>query len=132
VDKWKTIPSDKSIFDAINGYQLNFHTLPPTKNNCNNPAFNEHEKTSIALEVQNILKKGIIETAMPCNYQFVTHIFTKPKKDGTHRVISNLKSLNDCIDNFNFKMDSLRTAINLMNKSFCMYRFKRCISQYSC
>jgi hypothetical protein len=26
VDKWKTITSDKSILDAINGYQLN---LPP-------------------------------------------------------------------------------------------------------
>ena len=132
MDKWKTIPSDKSIFDAINGYQLNFHTLPPTKNNCNNPAFNEHEKTSIALEVQNILKKGIIETAMPCNYQLLHTCLPEREKDRTHRVILNLKSLNDYIDNFNFKMDSLRTAINLMNKSFCMYRFKRCISQYSC
>jgi len=41
---------------------------------------------------------------------------TRPKKDGTHRVILNLKSFNDYIDNFNFKMDSLSTAINLTNK----------------
>jgi hypothetical protein len=69
VDKWKTITSDKSILDAINGYQLN---LPPTRNNCNNPAFNEHEKTTIALEVQLfVLEKDIIETAMPCNYQLL-------------------------------------------------------------
>ena len=49
VDKWKTITRDKSILDVINSYQLN---LPPTRNNCNNPAFNEHEKTTIALEFQ--------------------------------------------------------------------------------
>ena len=49
VDKWKTITSDKSILDGINSYQLN---LPPTRNNCNNPAFNEHKQTTIALEVQ--------------------------------------------------------------------------------
>lgn len=80
MDKLKTITSDKSILDAINGYQLNVHTLPPTRNNCNNPAFNEHEQTSITLEVQNVLEKGIIETARPFNYQFVTHIFTRRQK----------------------------------------------------
>jgi hypothetical protein len=49
VDKWKTITRDKSILDVINSYQLN---LPPTRNNCNNPAFNEDEKTTIDLEGQ--------------------------------------------------------------------------------
>lgn len=95
MNKWKTITSDKSILDAINCYHLNFHPLPPTRNNCNNPAFNDHEKTSITWEVQNVLEIGIIETAMSCNYQFVPHIFTRSKKDGRHRVILNLKSLND-------------------------------------
>ena len=60
VDKWKTITHDKSILDAINGYQLNFHTLPPTRNDCNNPAFNEHEKTTIALEVQFFFQRKIL------------------------------------------------------------------------
>ena len=85
MDKWKTITSDKSILDAINGYQLNFHTLPPTRNNCNNPACNEHEKNSIALEVQFFLEKGIIETAMPCKYQLL-HTFLQDRKKTEHTV----------------------------------------------
>jgi hypothetical protein len=76
VDKWKTITSDKSILDGINSYQLN---LPPIRNNCNNPAFNEHKQTTIALEVHFFLEKGIIETAMPCNYQLL-HTFLQTEK----------------------------------------------------
>ena len=75
------------------------------------------KKTSITLEVKTFLKKGIIQKAIPCKNQFVTHIFTRPKKDGTHRVILNLKSLNEYIENYHFKMDSLGTAINLMNRN---------------
>ena len=44
-----------------------------------------------------------------------TH-FDKTEKGRNTRVILSLKSFNDYIDNFNFKMDSLSTAINLTNK----------------
>jgi hypothetical protein len=36
IRKWETITSDKSILDALNGFQLRFHSLPPTRNKCNN------------------------------------------------------------------------------------------------
>jgi hypothetical protein len=58
----------------------------------------------------------VLSANIRCYYQFVTHILTRPKKDGTHRVTLSLKSFNDYIDNFNFKMDNLSTAINLTNK----------------
>ena len=85
---------NKSILDALNGFQLRFHSLPPTRNKCNNPSFSANEKKSINLEVHKFLEKGIIQETLPCKNQFVTHIFTRPKKDRTHRVILNLKSLN--------------------------------------
>ena len=89
IDNWKAITSDKTVLETLCGYELSFHTVPPTRNKCNNPSFNEQEIESINLEVQKLLSKGIIEETSTSKYQFVTHIFTQPKKDGTHRVILN-------------------------------------------
>ena len=69
------------------------------------------------MEVHKFLQKGIIQETLPCKNQFVTRIFARPKKDGTHRVTLNLKSLNEYVENYHFKMDSLSTAINFMNKN---------------
>jgi hypothetical protein len=41
-------------------------------------------------------------------------IFITPKKDGTSRVIFNLKALNQFVSYHHFKMDTLDTAITLM------------------
>ena len=38
----------------------------------------------------------------------------RPKKDGSHRVIFNLKRLNEAVSYRHFKMDTLETAIKLM------------------
>ena len=63
------------------------------------------------------MSKEIIEETPSSKHEYVIHIFTRPKKDGTHRVILNLKSLNEYIENYHFKMDSLNTAINLMKRN---------------
>jgi hypothetical protein len=91
-------------------------------------------KKSINLEVHKFLQKGIIQETLPCKNQFVTHIFTRPKIDGTHRVILNLKLLNEYVENYHFKVDSLSTAINLMNKNcyFASIDLKDAFFQYSC
>lgn len=80
--KWKTITSDKSILDVLNGYQLRFHTLPPTRNKCNNPSFSENEKKSIHLEVHKFLDKGVIQETFPCKNQFVHTFLQDPRKMG--------------------------------------------------
>ena len=46
--------------------------------------------------------------------QNVSPIFTCPKKDGSHRLILNLKKLNVDIPYKHFKMDSLQTALQLV------------------
>lgn len=117
INKWKDLTSDKSIIDTIQGYRLSFEFSPPTRNKCNNPSFSAQEIKSINNEIETLLKKRIIEETAPSPFQYVTHIFTRPKKDGSHRVILNLKSLNEYIENFHFKMDSLNTAINLMKEN---------------
>ena len=44
----------------------------------------------------------------------ISPIFVRPKKDGSHRVIFNLKKLNEAVSYHHFKMDTLETGIRLM------------------
>ena len=57
-------------------------------------------------EIAKLLKKGAIE---PCSdsdpEQFINHIFTRPKPDGSHRVILNLKNFNTTQEKIKFKME---------------------------
>jgi hypothetical protein len=111
IRKWITITSDKSILDAL----INYDFIPYHQHAINVIILHsvQMRKKSINLEVHKFLQKGTIQETLPCKNQFVTHIFTRPKKDGTHRVILNLKSLNKYVEHYHFKMDSLSTAINL-------------------
>ena len=47
-------------------------------------------------------------------------IFTRVKKDGSHRVIFNLKKLNESVSYHHFTMDTLETALKLMTENCCM------------
>ena len=63
-----------------------------------------------------MISKGITEPANPGSGEILTSIFTRPKKDGTYRIILNLKSFNKCIPYQHFKMDTLKTVLNLIEK----------------
>ena len=67
-------------------------------------SFTEIEQTIIDNEVVSSHEDG----------QVISPIFTRRKKDGSHRVIFNLKKLNESVTYHHFKMDTLETAIRLM------------------
>lgn len=52
--------------------------------------------------------------------KYLSPIFLRPKKDGTQRMILNLKKFNKYVQYHHFKMDSLQTAIHLMTKDCFM------------
>ena len=54
----------------------------------------EVQTESVDLEIIQLLKKGVIQ---PCQHeagQCISPIFTRPKKDGSFRIILNLKCFN--------------------------------------
>jgi hypothetical protein len=67
-----------------------------------------------------MLEKGVIVESSEEHDQFVSNIFTRPKRDGGCRVILNLKNLNNSIEYHHFKMDTVHSCINLMNKNCFM------------
>ena len=65
-------------------------------------------------EIAKLLAKKTIKPSQHECIQFISPIFTTPKKDGSHRLIFNLKVLNRSVAYYQFKMDTLETAIRLM------------------
>ena len=70
---------------------------------------------AIDAEIKKLLIKKVIK---PCKKEggFISNIFTRPKKDGTKRMILNLKKFNENIEYKHFKMESLNCAIELVQK----------------
>jgi hypothetical protein len=63
--------------------------------------------------------KGVTEPTNPESGEFIS-IFLSLKKDGTFRVILNLKRLNEFVEYHHFKMDTIYTAIHLMKQGCFM------------
>ena len=99
---------------------IEFDSTPaPDINSIRPPnAFSSGECQIIDQEIQKFLSKGIIRPSVSTPGDILSPIFVTPKKDGSYRVIFNLKKLNQSLSYYHFKLDTLQTAITLV-KPFC-------------
>ena len=117
---WQKLTSDSKILDMVQHCHLEFTETPVQKCYIPSKKFSSNEAELVKLEIQSLLKKGVIEKATPCDTQFVSSIFLRKKKNGSYRMILNLKGLNEYIEYVHFKMESLTCAIELMRKNCYM------------
>ena len=71
-------------------------------------------------EIYTLLQKGVIEEAYHSHGEFLSNVFLRPKKDGSLRMILNLKNLNSHVEYNKFKMDTLQSNIEVSN-SWLLY-----------
>ena len=76
--------------------------------------FAKYEVDIIDKIVDNFLASVMTERTINTNYDFVSNVFIRNKKNGSHRLILNLINLNTFIEYHHFKMDTIETVINLM------------------
>ena len=77
--------------------------------------FNDIESRKIDLEIKRFIECQIIEPVYTDEEgEYISNIFARPKKDGRVRIILNLKKFNQNMQHIHFKMETLKTAINLM------------------
>ena len=57
--------------------------------------FTQQEQEVIYMEIDKLLIKGVISETTHCPGEYISTIFVRPKKDGGHRLILNLKNLNE-------------------------------------
>ena len=76
--------------------------------------FNTKQHAIVKAEIDKLLAKGVIILVAQEMGEFISTIFLRPKKGGTHRTILNLKEFNEFVAYHHFKMDNLEAAISMM------------------
>ena len=72
------------------------------------------------IDLQRLLDKGIIIPSEHETCEFIFIIFVRPKADGSFRLIFNLKRLNEHVVYHHFKVESLKSVIELVEKACFM------------
>ena len=115
VSPWESLSSDPFILDAIKHYHIEFESEVPYQAQTPRHIYSSlSDKEVIDGEISKLLLKGVIEKTCHTGNGFVSNVFVRPKKDGTYRMILNLRSLNEFVDFQHFKMDNILTALKLM------------------
>ena len=95
--KWEDITHDKYVLDMIEGIPIELCELPRHRFGSGSHIAPKGELDALRKEVSNLLCMDVIETASPSGRSFLSGIFLRNKKDGTNRVILNLKRLNELV-----------------------------------
>ena len=114
VNEWRALTSDNEILETVTGQHIEFNETPVQINPPFQPCWREKEACIIDTEISDPLSKGVITESVHERDEFISTIFLRPKKDGTHRMILNLKSLNQYVTYHHFKMDTIHTAVEMM------------------
>ena len=115
--QWKSLTSDSFVLECVQGYRIPFartivqFSEPIVKFNS------QQEQNDCEDAINKLLSKGDIRSCNPCPNQFLSSFFVVPKSDGSNRFILNLKKLNSFIDIQHFKLENIRTAMNLISKN---------------
>lgn len=117
-DSWSKLTNDKTLLNIVKyGYEIEFETQPCPK--CNRKAinFNGKEQEIVNELLSKLYDKGVIEESVHEEGEVLSHIFVRPKSDGSHRLILNLSRLNDHIEKIHFKMETLKSALQLVKQN---------------
>lgn len=123
---WKEVSIDKDILEMVQGINIDFTETPVQRKNPQNYNFSKEQTTAIDSEIVELLQKGVIRKTDHSEDDFLSPIFVRPKKNNTWRLILNLRDLNENMIYQHFKMETLKTALELVTRNcfFCSLDLK--------
>ena len=96
----------------MHGDKIEFTQTVPSKHSARPCSLSPNDNKLVTAELENLLEKKIIKHAKHEKTEFVSSIFSRPKPDGSIRVIINLKPLNQYVQKHHFKMDTIKTVLS--------------------
>lgn len=117
---WFTLTKNPWILKIIQyGLKLDFIDIP-CQNKYNQNTLSIEELDIIDLEIEKLLTKKVVTYSKHEPGEFISGLFTRPKKDGSKRMILNLKRLNLHIEYNKFKMESIQNVLQCIEKNCYM------------
>ena len=109
------ITNNKNILDIVKHGHIEFDDEEPLQSQAFREGGGSHEEEqAMRVEISKLIAKGVIKETSYCSGDSISSIFLPLKKDGTFRLILNLKPLNQSVTYHHFKMENLMSAIRLM------------------
>ena len=108
------------VLDMVHGQHIEFDTAPFQNHPKPQPIYNDYKRGVINSEIDKLLNEAVIACTEHKPREFVSAIFVRPKKDGAHWMILNLKDLNEHGQYHHFKIETLIDAIRLMTPNCFM------------
>ena len=103
--QWKEITNDPTILQWVNGVKIEFRQgLIPFQCYVRPSVFNQTQHAIVTEEIDKLLEKGELQVYLE-PWEFISPIFLRPKQDGSRRMILNLKTFNEFVQNYHFKID---------------------------
>lgn len=114
---WTGLTKDRFILDIVrDGYEIEFTSEPCEGCNRKPIYFNNIEQGIISELLNKFESKGVITQSKHEAGEILSHIFIRPKQDGSHRLILNLSRLNEHVDKITFKMETLKSALHMVRE----------------
>ena len=111
---WKNLTTDEVLLKIVTGYELEFTQTPFQSKIPHKIHLGEEEFQIINTEINKLLHKEVIVKTNHSEGEFISDIFCRPKKDGSHRLILNLKKLNHYVEYHHFKMETFQNVLQLI------------------
>ena len=89
----------------------------PVNSYCFRSKFSQKDENIIDHEIEKLLEMNAIIEVQHDRNEYISPIFTVPKKDGEYRMILNLKNLNQHIKYHHFKMETFEAALKLVKEN---------------
>jgi hypothetical protein len=98
--QWETLTSDPAILQTVRGEIIEFLTDRPKNSGYPINCISKDHKEKIDLEITSLLNKNVIVASSTEPGEYISPIFSVPKKDNKVRLILNLKRLNEHVKSF--------------------------------
>ena len=121
-DRWESLTSDRDILQTVSGLKVEF-----MESNAPLPSprisYSSNSKSRILKsEISSLESRGIITKVAHVPGEILSPVFLKEKSDGSHRLILNLRDLNDHVEKIHFKMETISSILKLIKKDAYMVK----------
>ena len=107
LDAWEKITSDSEILTTVSGEMISFTSIPVQTTIPFQPEWKGSKNQFIDNEILSLINKGVIIRSAHEHGEFISPIFLCDKRDGSFRMILNLKTLNQYVEYNHFKMETI-------------------------
>lgn len=114
---WHCVTQDPWVLGLLNGYRLELISTPKQWRPPKVGTPSREQSASVGVEISKLLEKGAVKEVGPVQGQFISSIFTVPKRGGASRPVVNLKPLNKFVIRRRFKMESMATLRELLKEN---------------